>query len=144
VSAGKGFLLVRTGNRRVGLELSHVLEVTQVGPVHPVPSVEPAVRGVVAVHGRIVPLVHLGALLEEAACPATTGQLVVVVVVMVDGRRVCLEIDDAEVVVREPALPVPPGATLPWAVGLARHPEGLVPLLDLVALSSRFTEASTA
>ena len=142
MSAGKGFLLVRTGNRRVGLELSHVLEVTQVGPVHPVPSVEPAVRGVVAVHGRIVPVVHLGALLEAAACPATTGQLVVVV--MVGGRRVCLEIDDAEVVVREPALPVPPGATLPWAVGVARHPEGLVPLLDLVALSSRFTEASSA
>jgi hypothetical protein len=66
------------------------------------------------------------------------------VVVMVDGRRVGLEVDDAEVIVRDPAMPVPPGATFPWAIGVARHPDGLVPLLDLAALSSRFMEASSA
>lgn len=138
--AGAGFLLVRTGRRRVGLELSHVVEVIQVGAVHPVPSLEPAVRGVVPVHGRIVPVIHLGALLDAGPCPPVFGHLVVVV--MVEGRHVCLEIDDAEIVVREPALPVPPGTTLPWAIGVARHPEGLVPLLDLAALGSRFAEAS--
>jgi purine-binding chemotaxis protein CheW len=140
--AGGGFLLVRTGNRRVGLELAHVVEVIQVGPVHRVLSREPAVRGVVDLRGRIVPVVHLGALLEAQTCPARAGDLVVVVTL--DGRRVCLEIDDAELVVREPALPVPPGSTLPWAFGVARHAEGLVPLLDLAALSSRFTEALSA
>jgi purine-binding chemotaxis protein CheW len=140
--AGGGFLLVRTGNRRVGLELAHVVEVIQVGPVHRVLSREPAMRGVVDLRGRIVPVVHLGALLEAQACPARAGDLVVVVTL--DGRRVCLEIDDAELVVREPALPVPQGSTLPWAIGVARHAEGLVPLLDLAALSSRFTEAPSA
>ena len=139
--AAGGFLLVRTGRRRVGLALSHVVEVAQVGAVHPVPSVEPAVRGVVAVHGRLVPVVHLGALIEAIPCPPASSSLVVVVAL--DGRKICLEIDDAEIVVREPALPVPPGSTLPWAVGVARHPEGLVPLLDLEALSSRFTEVSS-
>ena len=140
--AAGGFLLVRAGGRRVGLALSHVVEVTQVGAVHPVPSVEPAVRGVVAVHGRLVPVVHLGALLEAVPCPPMIGSLMVVVTL--DGRKICLEIDDAEVVVREPALPVPHGSTLPWALGVARHQEGLVPLLDLDALSSRFTEVSSA
>ena len=72
----------------------------------------------------------------------TVGDLVVVV--NVDGRRVCLEIDDAEIVVREPRSRFPPGATLPWAIGVARHPDGLVPLLDLAALSSRFMEAGSA
>jgi chemotaxis signal transduction protein len=135
-----GFLLVRTGSRRVGLELAQVTEVMQLGTVHPVPSREPAVRGVAEVHGRIVPVVHLGALLDAAACPAVVGDLAVLVTV--DGRKVCLEIDEAEVVVREPALPVPPGSSLPWAIGVARHPDGMVPLLDLTALSSRFVEAS--
>jgi chemotaxis signal transduction protein len=135
-----GFLLVRAGNRRVGLELSHVLEVTEIGLVHPVPSVDPAVRGVAAVQGRLVPVVHLGSLLEEGAIPPPSGDLVVVV--LVEGRRLCLVIEDAEVVVHEPTLPVPPGSTLPWASRVARHPEGLVPLLDLTALSSRFTEAA--
>ncbi|MBA3444593.1 MAG: chemotaxis protein CheW [Gemmatimonadales bacterium] len=137
--ANGGFLLVRTGNRRVGLELAHVIEVMQLGTVHPVPSREPAVRGVADVRGRIMPVLHLGALLDAGAAPAPAGDLVVVVTV--DGRRVCLEIDDVEVVVREPALPIPPGSTLPWAIGVARHPEGLVPLLDLTALGSRFMEA---
>jgi chemotaxis signal transduction protein len=93
------------------------------------------------VHGRIVPVLHLGALLESGVCPPTAADLVVVVTV--DGRRVALEIDDAEVVVREPALPVPPGAAFPWAIGVARYQEGLVPLLDLAALSSRFMEAAS-
>ncbi|MGH7508691.1 MAG: chemotaxis protein CheW [Gemmatimonadales bacterium] len=140
--AGSGFLLVRTGSRRVGLELAHVVEVSQIGRVHPVPAMEPAVRGVVALHGRLVPVVHLGALLDAAACPPVVGDLAVVVIL--GGRPVCLEIDDAEVLIREPALPVPPGSTLPWAIGVARHPDGLVPLLDLAALSSRFSEAISA
>jgi chemotaxis signal transduction protein len=135
-----GFLLVRAGGRRVGLELAHVIEVIQIGAVHPVPTREAAVRGVTTVHGRIIPVVHLGALLGAGVCPPAVGDLVVVV--SVGGRRVGLEIDDAEVVVREPAMPAPPGATFPWAIGVARHPEGLVPLLDLAALSSRFMEAS--
>ena len=72
---------MRTGSRRVGLELAHVVEVIQIGPVHPVPSREPAVRGVTVVRGRMVPVVHLGALLDIAACPVAVGDLVVVVTV---------------------------------------------------------------
>lgn len=140
--AGGGFLLVRIGNRRVGLELAHVVEVIQIGPVHPVPSRDSAVRGVAEVRGRMVAVVNLGALLDSGARQERVGDLVVVV--MVEGRRVCLEIDDAEIVVHEPALPVPQGSTLPWAIGVARHPEGLIPLLDLSALSARFMEASSA
>jgi len=62
--------------------------------------------------------------------------------VAIDGTRVCLEIEEAEVLVREPAMPVPPGEALPWAVGVARYGEDLVPLLDLAALSSRLMEAA--
>ena len=139
--AVSGFLLVRAGGRRVGLQLSQVLEVLQLGAVHPVPVRERAVRGLVAVHGRMVPLVHLGSLLEGVDHPILPGTLGVVV--MVDGKRVCLEIEDAEVLVRETALPVPPGETLPWAVGVARYADGLVPLLNLPALSSRLIEATS-
>ncbi|MFL5404146.1 MAG: chemotaxis protein CheW [Gemmatimonadales bacterium] len=134
-----GFLLVRAGHRRVGLELSHVVEVTQLGSVHPVPSLEPCVRGVAAVHGKMVPVIHLGALLEGAACPASTTE--VGVLVSIAGRRICLEVDDAELLVQDRGLPVREGTTLLWAVGVARYADGLVPLLDVQALSSRFMEA---
>jgi chemotaxis signal transduction protein len=135
-----GFLLVRTGTRRVGLELSHVLGVTSLGAVHPVPSVEPSVRGVAAVQGKMVPVIHLGALLEGIPCPPeVTG---IGVLVSVEGSRFCFEVDDAELLVRDRALPVPPGTTLPWAFGVAKHADGLVPLLDLPAISSRFMETT--
>jgi chemotaxis signal transduction protein len=136
-----GFLLVRTGNRRVGLELSHVIGVTPLGSVHPVPSVESAVRGVAAVQGKMVPVIHLGALLEGVACPPELGDIGVLV--SVGGRRICLEVDEAELLVRDRALPVPPGSTLPWAFGVAKHADGLVPLLDLPALSSRLMETGS-
>jgi chemotaxis signal transduction protein len=136
-----GFLLVRAGSRCVGLELSHVIGVAQLGEVRPVPVVEPAVRGLVALHGRMVPLVHLASLLQGTTYPAQVGTTGVVVVV--EGRRVCLEVEEAEILLREPALPVPPGETLPWAIGVARHDGELVPLLDLSALSSRLLEAAS-
>lgn len=89
----------------------------------------------------MLPVVHLGALLEGGPCPLASGDLAVVVTL--EGRRVCLEIDEAEVVVRQPAMPVPPGSALTWAIGVARYSDELVPLLDLAALSSRFMEVSS-
>jgi chemotaxis signal transduction protein len=135
------FLLVRVGQRRLGLLLDQVLEVIQLKEVHPVPVVETAVRGLIAVHGRMLPLVHLGSLLEGSPPPDGDGGTMGVVV-SVAGKRVCLEVEDAELLVREAVLPVPAGEGLPWAVGVARYAGGLVPLLDLPALSSRLTEAA--
>ena len=133
-----GWLLVRAGGRRVGLALDQVIEVVGVGPVYPVPAVEPAVRGVTTSRGRIVPLLHLASLLDGSVEPAVGGGAVIVV--QVAGRRLCIEVDDAEDVLREMGLPVPPGVALPFAVAVARLPGGLVPLLDLTPLGTRISE----
>jgi hypothetical protein len=52
-------------------------------------------------------------------------------------------VDDAELLVRDRALAVPPGPAFPWAEGVARHDGRLVPLLDLLALTARFMEAES-
>ncbi|HYF39775.1 MAG TPA: chemotaxis protein CheW [Gemmatimonadales bacterium] len=135
-----GFLLARAGERLVGLPLAQVLQVISIGDVRPVPVTQRSIRGLVTVHGRTMSLVHLESLLHGSSCPPVTGG--VGVVIAVDGRQVCLEVEEAEILVREPALPLPNGETLPWAIGVARHGEGLVPLLDLEALSTRLTEAA--
>lgn len=134
----EGWLLVRAGGRRVGLSLAQVVEVLDLGPVHPVPSTDPAVRGVTTSRGRVVPLVHLATLLG-----ATGGEGGTAVLVRLDGRRICLEVDDAEDVLREPGLPVPSDVSLPFAVAVARRPDGLVPLLDLTAVGTRIAEPAT-
>ena len=137
-----GYLLVRAGGRRVGLALASVVAVLEPGPAYPVPSGEPSVRGVTAARGTILALVDLGALLEGRPCGPERGA--VGVVVQLDGRRLCLEVDEADEVLQGGGLPVPHGSALPWAAGVARHPEGLIPLLDLTALGARIVEAASA
>ncbi|HET9725989.1 MAG TPA: chemotaxis protein CheW [Gemmatimonadales bacterium] len=142
MSGGAGHLLVRAGGRLVGLPLTQVVEVLDPGAAFPVPSVEPAVRGVSVIRGRILPVVHLGALLEGRPCPTERSELGVLV--ELGGRRLCLEIEEAESVLYERGMPVQAGSALPWAAGVARTPQGLIPLLDLAALGARFTETSAA
>jgi chemotaxis signal transduction protein len=103
-----------------------------------VPSTDPSVRGVTSSRGQIVPLIHLATLLGGAGGPGGTA-----VVVRLDTRRVCVEVDDAEEVLREPGVPVPAEISLPFAVAVARRPEGLVPLLDLTAVGNRLAETAT-
>ena len=137
----EGWLLVRAGGRRVGLALDQVVEVLDLGPVYPVPSTEPSVRGVTTSRGRIVPLVHLASLLEGGG--GTTSGGGTAVMVRLGGRRMCIEVDDAEEVLREPGLPVPSDVSLPFAVAVARQGDGVVPLLDLTALGDRISETAT-
>ncbi len=140
--AGAGHLLVRAGGRLVGLPLDQVVEVLDPGTAFPVPASEPAMRGVAVIRGRILPLVHLGALLDGAPCPAERSETGVLVELA--GRRLCLEVEDAESVLYQTGLAVPPGTALPWAAGVARTEHGLVPLLDLTALGARFMETTAA
>jgi chemotaxis signal transduction protein len=137
--AREGYLLVKAGSRSVGLALEQVIEVLDPGEAFPVPALEPAVRGVTRVRGRIMPLVHLGALLDGSNCPVQRGDAAVVV--ELSGRRVCLEVEAAESVLAGSGLPVPPDAAMPWAVAVARTENGLLPLLDLTALGARIKES---
>jgi chemotaxis signal transduction protein len=138
----EGWLLVRAGGRKVGLSLEQVVEVLDLGPVYPVPCVEPAVRGVTSFRGRIVPLVHLASLLDAHVVPVPAGGTAVLI--RLGGRRLCLEVDQADEVMREPGLPVPHDVSLPFAVAVARDEHGIVPLLDLTAVGARISETATS
>ena len=112
----RGYLLVRVDGRSYGLPLARVLEV-----------------------GDLVPVVHLGALMSDGTPPAERGRTAVLVEIGAGegARRVAFEVEDADDVVREAALPVPRGESLPWASGVARRRGALVPILDLDALGDR-------
>ena len=131
----KGYLLVRAEGRAYGLPVGRVLEVADTGQVRDVPRTLPALRGLTLLRGRLVPLIHLGAFLAGRAAPAEVGRTVVLVELR--GRQVAFEVDDADAVVREQAMPVPRGQSLPWASGVAEQDGALVPILDLEALGDR-------
>lgn len=130
-----GYLLVRAEGKAYGLPLARVLEVGDLGDVMDVPRALAAVRGLTPLRGRLVPLIHLGALLGDRAAPPDRGRAAVLV--ELGSRVVAFEVDDADEVVREAALPVPRGEHLPWAAAVARRDSGLIPILDLDALGDR-------
>jgi chemotaxis signal transduction protein len=118
-------LLAWAGARRVALPLEHLVEVVDPGPAVPVPAREPALRGLASLRGRLIPLVHLGALLDGGRCPVVPSDAAIVIAV--GGRALCLEVE-----------------ALPWAVGVVRAPEGPVPILDVAAVGSRLLEGGPA
>src|SRR2546422_6560155 len=61
----RGYLLVRVEGKAYGLPLARVLEVGDLAEVLDVPRALPAMRGLTPLRGRLVPVVHLGALLGE-------------------------------------------------------------------------------
>lgn len=135
----RGYLLVSAGGRQVGLAVEGVLEVFVPERVYPVPTHSTALRGVVELRGRLVPLVHLGALLGGELPVARGGTAV-----LVDAERpVALEVDSAEAVIHESLLSPPEGEQFPWAVGLAARPAGPVPILDLAAVVARLAAAES-
>ena len=137
MKASPGHLLVRAGRpaRRLAARPGRSRCSTP-ATVFPVPALEPAVRGVAIIRGRILPLVHLGALLEGGPCPAArpdTGVL--------RGARRAPPVSGGRGR-RVRALRAGPagdgGSALPWAAAVARTDAGLVPLLDLAALGARY------
>jgi len=131
----KGYLVVRAEGKPYGLPVGCVLEVADAGEVLDVPRALPAVRGLTPLRGRLVPLIHLAALLGDRPAPAELGRTVVLV--ELGRRQVAFEVDEADAVVREAPLPVPRGQSLPWAAGVAEQDGTLVPILDLDALGDR-------
>lgn len=139
MSAPITFLRVRSGMHRYGLPLEHLSEVLDAEAVFPVPASEPALRGLVQVRGRLLPLVHLEALLDGAPVPEAAGE--VAVLVRSGEREVCVEVDDAETVVSAELLGSGGDVRASWSLGVARDETGLIPVLDVPGLVARLTDS---
>lgn len=134
-------LVVRAGGRWVGLPIAQLEAVIEPGELLAVPSAEPAVTGVATLRGTTLPVVSLAALLDDGAAVAR-GE--VGIIISAAGIRLCLEVDEADVVLRGEPLPMPRDGAMPWAHSVIRHDGALLPLLDLGALAARLTETGRA
>lgn len=129
----KGYLLVQADGNRYGVRVADVRQVTEVEELTPTPKVHPAVLGVAHIDGRLTPVVHLGGLLARSDEMARRGSTVVVA--ECGGSAVAFAVDDAEAVVPEEPQPLPSGWRLPWASGVARVADELIPIIDMDVLA---------
>lgn len=135
------FLRVRSGQRRYGLPLEHLTEVLDSEKVFPVPAAEPALRGLMRVRDRLLPLVHLGAFVDGDPLPSEPGE--VAVLVRAEGRALCLEVDEAETVTSAHLMPARTDSRVAWAAGLVRDETGLIALLDVPGLVARLIDTES-
>ena len=134
-----GYLVVRARGELYGLDVRQVLEVVDEFEVFKTLSVHAAVRGVTPVRERLVPVIHLGTLLDDQAPPEKCSKTAVLTTR--GDALVALEIDDADSVEYETPLPVPAGWQLPWASGVVKRNGELVPIIDVELLVERMAPA---
>ena len=131
------YLTVRAGTRWMGLPLLSVVEVVTVETVLPAPARHHALRGVVPIRDRLLPLIHLGAFVsgEELGEYSTTA------VVVTEGvLSIALEVDEADDVVRDAPDPARNDADVSWTLGLATAGDRVMPIIDIAALVDRLRE----
>ncbi len=134
-----GCLIVRANGNAYGIRLDQVLEVRDGFEVYAAPSLNAAVRGVTPLRDRLIPLVHLGALVtNDVPSPDPCPTLVLVIV---GGRLLVLEVDDAEEVVPGDLHPVPDAWQLPWACGVCERGASMIPVIDAELLAERLVSA---
>ncbi len=134
-----GYLVVRARGELYGLDVRQVLEVVDEFEVFKTLSVHAAVRGVTPVRERLVPVIHLGTLLDDQAPPEKCSKTAVLATR--GDTLVALEIDDADSVEYETPLPVPAGWQLPWASGVVKRNGELVPIIDVELLVEHMAPA---
>lgn len=137
---GGTVVTVRLGEAEFAIPVGQVREVLRPPPLARIPLAPPAVRGLVAVRGELIPVLDLGVRLGAAAAHLP-GRLVVAAVRETDAP-VALLVDavGGMVEIEAPAVSAPPPeveASLPagCAEGVfAPSPGRLVTLLDLAAV----------
>lgn len=130
-----GLLVVRSGRERLALPVDGVVEVLPIAGVLPAPAASAAVRGLLPVHDRLVPLAHLRALLDDRPAPDERGETAVLI--RWEERRAALEVDEALDLLPGAPEAAPAGWEVPWALGVARVDNDLLPVVDLEVLVGR-------
>ncbi len=141
---GQGFLRLRIAGEAFGGELHAVREIIPLGPVTHVPFTDPAVLGVINLRGNIVPVIDGALRLGRKRSPHERRGSVVIVEVgseheaaeiglVVDAVEAVGDLSSEEVFARpEFGVEVPAD----FLLGVGRHGDALLPLLDLRAMLS--------
>ena len=135
-------MLVRVGDRQVCLMVGSLVEVIELTAPFPVPSATPALRGLIPVRERLVPVLHLGAALDGVACPDRLGEMVVLA--SVDERMIGLEVDYASEVMPAVVAPLPEDLLVPGAIGVVQREGVFLPVIDVALLGVQLIDIGMA
>lgn len=140
--SGLGLLILRSADRTMAVRVEVVIEVGDRGTWQVVPSRLPAMRGVVMVRGRLVPLIHLGSLVGNRLAPPEPAP--VMVVAESRGQWVALEVDEVDTASAGDLVADEQAGGLPGlSAGALKRDDKWIPVLNLEALATRWQEPAT-
>jgi chemotaxis signal transduction protein len=119
-----------------------LIEVIELTAPFSVPSATPALRGLIPVRGRLVPVFHLGAALDGGACPDRLGEMAVIA--SVSERTIGLEVDHASEVMPALVVPLPEDLLVPGATGVVQREGSFLPVIDVALLSAQLMDIGMA
>lgn len=125
-------LLLRSGRRLVAVPVAEAERVLEPGTVYPVPTLDPAVRGVIAVGDGFVPLVDVAVLLGQP--PRAAFELALLV--RTGAGRLALAADEAVEVRAIPAQELGEFRGAAWAARVVEVDGARVPVLDPTRLGA--------
>jgi purine-binding chemotaxis protein CheW len=139
------FVLFEAADTVFALPAADVVQVLRMAAVAPVPGAPAFVRGVLNVHGTLVPVVDVRARLSGSSRPASPQEHLLLA--RSGGRLLALEVDRVRDVVELPGAEPERGAwgdAAPLAAGAIALPDGAVVVHSLDAWASLADEAVRA
>jgi chemotaxis signal transduction protein len=135
------FVLFEAANTTFAVPAADVVQVLRMVAVAPVPGAPPFIRGILNLHGTLVPVVDVGARLSGAPRPLHPDDQLLLA--SAGGRLLALEVERVRDVVEVPDAPAdaPWGATAPLAAGAIALPGGAVVVQSLDGWASLAADA---
>ncbi|HPA73190.1 MAG: purine-binding chemotaxis protein CheW [Spirochaetes bacterium] len=125
----------KVGTEEYGIEILKVQEILKLPKVTRLPKSAPFIMGVIDLRGKVIPIINLSKRFSHEARAETTDKRAIVVDIR--GRQIGLAIDTVSHVVKfeagniEPAPPILKGISGRYIIGVAKHNNGYVIILDI-------------
>lgn len=125
----------KVGTEEYGIEILKVQEILKLPKVTKLPKSAAFIMGVIDLRGKVIPIINLSRRFSHETKVAPTDQRAIVV--DIKGRQIGLAIDTVSHVVKfeagniEPAPPILKGISGRYIIGVAKHNNGYVIILDI-------------
>jgi len=125
----------KVGSEEYGIEILKVQEILKLPKVTMLPKSAPYIMGVIDLRGKVIPIINLSRRFSHESKVDNTDKRAIVVDIR--GRQIGLAIDTVSHVVKfdasniEPAPPILKGISGRYIIGVAKHNQGYVIILDI-------------
>lgn len=131
----------KIGNEEYGIEILKVQEILKLPKVTKLPKSAPFIMGVIDLRGRVIPIVNLAKRFNQQINEKEGDKRAIVV--DIGGKQIGLAIDTVSHVVKieasqiEPPPPVIKGISGRYIIGIAKHNQNYVVILDIDKIFSQ-------